>query len=111
MVRKIKVHEYWGIDLDYTKQVIVKLSMINYLNIVIQEFSDHLGKTTATPKYDHLFTVRNEGETQYLPEEQAHTFHHILSQLLSISVSSLQDIQTTVAFLATRVNNTDKYDW
>ena len=73
--------------------------------------SDNLVPAAATPEVDHLITVRDEGKTHYLPEEQAHTFHHILSQLISISVRSLQDIQTTVAFLATRVNNTDKYDW
>ena len=38
--------------------------------------------TTATPTADHILPVRDKGETYYLPEEQAQTFHHTVAQLL-----------------------------
>ena len=34
-VYRIKVHEYLGIDLDYSKQGTVKVSMIKYLDSVL----------------------------------------------------------------------------
>ena len=45
--------------------------MIEYLDSVLQALTEHLGTTADTPAADHLFKVRNERETKYLPEEQA----------------------------------------
>ena len=87
-VHKGKVHDYFTMDLDYSKQVTVKLSMIKYLDSVLQEFPDHLVTTAATPEFDHLFKIRDESETQYLLEDQANTFHHKVAQLLFISASA-----------------------
>ena len=44
--------------------------MIKYLDSVLQESPEQLGKTVATPSSDHLIKVRNEGETQYLQEDK-----------------------------------------
>ena len=59
----------------------------------------------ATPESDHLFTVRDEGETQYLPEEQAQNYHKSVSKILLMRSRSRQEIQTSVAFLTTHVKN------
>ena len=57
-----KIHYYLGIDLDYRKQVTVKVSMIKYLDSPLEEFPEQLGKTAATPTANHIFTVRDKGK-------------------------------------------------
>ena len=77
-----KVHDYLGMDIKYSKQGTVKLSMIKYLDSVIQEFPENLGATAITKVAEPLFKVRDDRKTQYLTEEQAQTFHHTVAQLL-----------------------------
>ena len=67
-VHRGKVNDFLGMDLDYIEQATVKLSMIKYLDSVLQEFPEHFGMTAVTPEFDYLFNVRNESKTQYLPE-------------------------------------------
>ena len=63
---------------------------------MLQEFKEKLGMAAATPEADHLFMVRDEGETHYIPEEQANNFHHTVVQLLFMSARERLDIQTAV---------------
>ena len=53
-VHRLKVHYYLVMDLHYSEQVTVKLSMINYPYSVLQEFPYHLVATAATLEADHL---------------------------------------------------------
>ena len=53
-VHMLKVHDYLVMDLHYSDQLTVKLSMIKYPYSVLQKFPDHLGATAATPEADHL---------------------------------------------------------
>ena len=57
-----------------------------------------------------MFQVRPDTEARPLPEEQARAFHHSTAQLLFLS-RVRRDIQTTVAFLTTRVKRPDEDDW
>jgi hypothetical protein len=60
--------------------------------------------------HDRLFQVRPPTEATFLSEEQARAFHHTTAQLLFLS-RIRRDIQTTVAFLTTRVKRPDNDDW
>ena len=51
------LHDYLVIELDYRKQVTVKLSMIKYLDTILEEFPEQLGMNVYTPASEHLFTV------------------------------------------------------
>ena len=64
--------------------------------------SDNLVPAAATPEVDHLITVRDEGKTHYLPEEQAHTFHHTVAKIMFMSDRARRDIPTTVELLTTQ---------
>jgi hypothetical protein len=64
----------------------------------------------VTPAADHLFNVQDEKEARALEEEWALVFHHMVAQLLFISMRARQDIQTAVAFLTMRVKSPDKED-
>jgi len=46
-----------------------------------------------------------------LSEEQGRLFHHLVAKLLYLSKHTRQDIQTTVAFLCTRVKEPDTDDY
>jgi hypothetical protein len=60
---------------------------------------------------DHLFTVQPVTDAKLLPKEQARALHHTTAQLLFLS-HVRHDIQTTVAFLTTRVKKSpDEDDW
>ena len=41
-VNRGKLHDYLGMDLYYTEKIIVKVSMIQYLKILLREFPEHL---------------------------------------------------------------------
>ena len=113
-VHRGKVHDYLGVDFDYSESGKVKISMIKYLKGVIDEFPEDLPtRHAATPASDNLFKVRDENDPAYrpLPKEKARQFHHTVAQLLFMSSRSRRDIQTTVAFLTTRVKKPDEDDW
>eukprot|EP00970_Alexandrium_tamarense_P015266 scaffold4923_cov115-Alexandrium_tamarense.AAC.1 len=110
-VKRGDVHDYLGMDLDYSEKGKVKVSMIKYVKKIIDGFPDMIEKTSASPASDHLFQVRDEAEAKLLPEEQADAFHTTVAQLLFLSARARRDIQTAVAFLTTRVKQPDEDDW
>jgi hypothetical protein len=65
----------------------------------------------TSPAQDHLFTVRDPSKARLLPEEQAMAYHHATAQLLFLSARARWDIQSTIAFLTTRVQAPDEDDW
>jgi hypothetical protein len=105
------VHDYLGMDLDYTTKGKVGVSMIKYVDKVLEGFSEELGASAATPAAEHLFQVRNDSEAEILSEMKAQEFHHITAQLLFLSARARRDIQVAVAFLTTRVKKPDTDDW
>jgi hypothetical protein len=64
---------------------------------------------SATLASDYLFQVR--GDRRKLKNKQAEAFHHTTYQLLFAANRAKHNIQTAVAFLATRVLAPDKDDW
>ena len=68
-------------NLDFSEDGNVKVSMIPYLNKILHDFPELLGNITTSPAADHLFRVHSDEETQLLPEEQAISFHHFVVRL------------------------------
>jgi hypothetical protein len=97
-------------NLDFSKKGVVSIDMIPYINKIIETFPEKITGVQSTPAGDHLFQVRPPDEAKYLPKEQARAFHHTTAQLLFLSRVCC-DIQTTVAFLTTRVKQLDDDDW
>ncbi len=98
-------HDYLGMNLDLSQQGEVRIDMIPYIRNIIDAFPEKIVGVQSTPAGDRLFQIRPPSEAKYLPEEQAHAF-----QLLFLSHVH-RDIQTTVAFLTTRVKHPDNDDW
>ena len=103
-------HDYLGMNLDFSSAGAVKIDMIPYIAKVIDAFPETITGVQSTPAGDRLFQVRPHDEAKFLPEEQARAFHHTTAQLLFLS-RVRRDIQTTVAFLTTRVKKPDDDDW
>jgi hypothetical protein len=57
-----KTQDYLGMDLDYSNEGEVKITMINYPKGVLDDFPEAIVSTAATPAADHLFTIRPENE-------------------------------------------------
>ena len=50
-----KIHDYLGMDLDYSSRGKVKNSMIKYLDKIIVSFPEEITSTAESPDADHLF--------------------------------------------------------
>ena len=91
------MHEYPGMDLDYSMGGKVQVSMIKYVDKVLRDFPEQIRKTSSTPAADHLFTIRDPEETKkegkWLSEEQVQHFYHAIAQLLFLSVSEIFRLQ------------------
>jgi hypothetical protein len=96
--------------LDFSTAGKVNIDMIPYIQKVINTFPEKIMGVQSTPSGDRLFQVCPPTEATFLPEEQANAFHHTTAQLLFLS-RVRQDIQTTVAFLATCVTHLDNNNW
>ena len=103
-------HDYMGIILDFSMSGEVNIDMIPYIQKVINTFPEKITWMQSTPAGDCLFQVCPPPEATFLPEEQANAFHHTTAKLLFLS-RIRRDIQTTVAFLTTRVKHPDNDDW
>jgi len=105
------VHDYLGMDLDYSTPGVARISMIKYLDGILRGFSEELGSPAPSPAASHLFQVRDDGEAVLLDKKRAQEFHTVTAQLLFLSSRARRDIQLTVAFLTTRVKQPDMDDW
>jgi len=100
-VNRGDVHDYLGMDLDYSKKGVLQVSMIKYLKKIFDDFPELITSIAATPAGENLFKVRDEADRKVIPEEQARIFHHTVAQLLFLSGRARPDIKTAVKFLTT----------
>ena len=99
-----ELHDYLGMDMDFGSDPgTMIVSMIKYLQNIIEEFSETLRGTHESPSRDNLFEIREEADRKLLPEEQASQFHRTVAQLLFLCM--------IVSFLTTKVKELDKDDW
>ena len=66
-VHRGKIHDYLGMDMDWSKDGKVTISMIEYLYRILDEFIDEITKTSATPSADHLFKIRENATRHNCP--------------------------------------------
>lgn len=84
-VHKGNVHDYLGVDHDYSEKGVVKLSMINHLEKISSDFPEEIGKEVSTPASDHLFEICNPEECKrlgkFLDADWKKAFHHTVAQI------------------------------
>ena len=109
-VHRGKVHDYLGMDLDFSTANTLKIGMIKYIKKIHEDFPEDIKSAAATPAAEHLFNIREVSKDKILPEEQAQSFHHTTAQLLFLCARARPDIRTAVSFLCTRCTAPDKDD-
>ena len=110
-IHRGKVHDYLGMDLDFSSSRVLKIGMIKYIKKIHEEFPEEIKTAAATPAAEHLFDVREDNKDILLPEEQALAFHRTTAQLLFLSARARPDVRTAVSFLCTRTKQPDEDDW
>ena len=55
-----KVHEYLGMDLDFSAANTLKIGMIEYIKKVQEDFPEDIKSAAATPADEQLFYVRED---------------------------------------------------
>ena len=81
-VHRSKVHDYLGIELNFSTAKTLKIGMIKYINKIHEDSPEEIKSTSDTPTAEHLFYVHEYNQDRLLPEEQARAFHHSTAQLL-----------------------------
>jgi len=100
-----RVLEYLGMMLDYMTKGKVKISMHKYIDKMLAELPSDMNGRSKTPEALHLFNTDKGAEK--LSEEKGQLFYLLVAKLLYLYRRTLQDIQTAVAFLCTRVQAPD----
>ena len=105
-----KVHEYLGMTLDYREDGVVKVTMVDYINKMLTELPTDMNGVAPSPAANHLFKV-NDSDPKKLDKDTSDMFHRNVAKLLFLSKRARPDIQTSVAFLCTRVKEPDHDDY
>lgn len=107
-INRGKVHDYLGMTFDYTIPGKLMITMYDYVDGVIEN-AGHIYKTgagSATPAPENLFEIRNanESDNTLLSKEEKEEYHTITAQCLYLSKRGRPDIQQSIVFHCTRVN-------
>ena len=79
-IHRGKMHDYLGMDLDFgTNPVTMMISVIKYLQKIIDEFPDVLSGTKVCPMGDNLFKVHADEDRELLSKETAKQFHQMVA--------------------------------
>jgi hypothetical protein len=94
------IHDYLGMDLDFSVPGKCKVSQKKYVQEVLA--SHPVRGVAKTPATDELFEINEKSKN--LAQADAEEFHHVTAQLLYLGKRARPDILLAVSFLATRVN-------
>ena len=100
-------HDFLGMQVIF-KDGKVQISMKKHILKAIEIFGEEIHRHASTPAKPQLFQT---SDAKKLDEKRADNFHSVTASLLFISRRCRLDIQTTIAFLCTRVGNPDEEDW
>jgi len=100
-VTRGKVHNFLGMEIDYSTTGIAKIGMSGYLQEAIDDFILDVDRTVATPASRTLFEINKE--SPQLTKERKDIFHSVTAKLLYVSLRGRPDLLLAICFLATRV--------
>ena len=108
-VKRDKDHVFVGMDIVFTDNHKVKITMKSYLQEAISAFGEDVSMGAATPATRNLFETNEE--LPCLKPSKAEIFHHIVAKLLCVTKRARIDLQLVIAFLCTRVSKSTEEDW
>jgi hypothetical protein len=110
LVRQGKIHDYLGIQINYSEDQKVKLTMFDYIEELIKDTPSELMKgSSVTPAVNHLFGVHPE--CVKLNDVDTAIYHHLTAKLLYLSKRTQPDLLLNVSFLTKQVLQSDIDDW
>jgi hypothetical protein len=106
------IHKYLGMTLDYSVLGQVKITLLEYVDEILDAFdkAEPKGggtKTSAAP--DSLFKVDEDCEK--LAQTKAVEFHNLVAKTLYATKRARPDTCTAITFLTTRLHEPDKDGW
>ena len=105
-----KIHDYLGMEMDFSDPGTVQIKMIRYVQDMVACFPDQAAvqKAVVSPASDSLFRIR---DSPRLNKDKAEIFHNIVAKGLFVAKRARPDIMVTIAFLCTRVREPTEEDW
>lgn len=101
------IHNYLGMELDFSKSKEVKISMNGFVQEILR---DH--KVNGTAKTPCTLTLYDQDpKSPRLTSEQAEEFHSAVAKLLYLALRVRPDILLTVSHLTTRVQTSTVQDY
>ena len=106
-----KVHDYLGMEIDFSAIGKVQVKMAKYVDEMIESFPSpkDLRRDAVSPASEHLYLINDA--TAKIDSERADIFHTIVAKGLFLTKRARPDIMTAIAFLSTRVREPDEDDW
>jgi hypothetical protein len=100
-------HTYLGMDMDFSAGE-VKVSMVPYMQELVDELPEVIGAPASTPAAMHLF--EESTEPVLLDKEASKMFHHVVAKTLWTALWARPDLLTTLSFLTCKVKAPDEDD-
>jgi hypothetical protein len=97
-------HTYLGMDLDFSGGGL-KVSMVPYLQELVDEFPNKISSPASTPAAVHLF--EEAVNPVLLDREKAKVFHHIVAKTIWAALRAHPDLLTALSFLTCKVKAPD----
>ena len=101
-----KVHEYLGMNLDFTEEFVCTITMEQYIKNILTDNKIH--KKARTPSGGNLFEIDESSEK--LDKTGSEEFHKVVAQLLYLGTRVRPDILLPVTFLCSRVSEPSMQD-
>jgi hypothetical protein len=103
-----KEHTYLGMDFDFSISGEVSVSMVPYMEEIVDGYPDNIPAGARTPAANCLFSDLED--SPLLNERQAKTFHHTVAKLLWGSMRARPDVLTAMSYLTSKVKNPNEND-
>ena len=108
-VTRFKVHKYMVTALDFSNYVKVKITIINYINSILNETPSDMDGEAVIPVENHLFEVQYYVEE--ITTEEQNIYWSFVTNILFLCFRARPDIELSVAFPKTGLNDLDLYDY
>ena len=108
-VSRGKKHKLLGMDIEFCDNGSLKIDTSAYVREAIEDFGEDVRKKVSSPAAHGLFQV--DSESSPLSKEKSDVFHSVVAKLLWVMKRGRPDIETTIAFLCTRVKGPTYQDW
>ena len=104
-----KVHEYLGMDINWSIEGMVVFTMYDYLEDILAESPPYFEGEDVTPAVNELFTVNLTHRK--LDTLTSDLFHCIVAKFFCIAKRARPDLQVAVVFLCKQVKCPNVGDW